>query len=184
MSELPIVHAHKPHEHEELALIALRATPYHEGHQLYTLIAVGGQNERPLSVDGSVLFFTDPKTAAEALKLDPSMSQLGPVPEQVESVCDLAEALYLVNSQDKDGQGALLDCLLILDDLVRATRLHMPERYQALLTELTARLTEGKQLKQIFSNASLRNHVEDALLWCVGAITVKARILTNYSGSK
>ena len=67
----------------------------------------------------------------------------------------MAEALYLVNSQDADPHGTLLDCLLILDDLVRATRLHMPERYQALLTELTARLTEGKQLKQIFSNSAL-----------------------------
>ena len=177
MSELPILHAHKPHEQEELALIALRATPYHEGYQLYTLLAVGGDNERPLTSDGGIVFFTDPKAAAKALKLDPSMSSLGPVPSHLESVCDVAEALYLVNSQDVDPHGALLDCLLILDDLVRATRLHMPERYQALLTELAARLTEGKALKQIFSNSALRHHVEDALLWCVGAVTVKVKIV-------
>ncbi len=176
MSELPILHA-KPHDHEELALIALRVTPYHEGYQLYTLLAVGSDNERPLTANGGIIFFTDPKAAAKALALDPSMSQLGPLPNHLESVCDLAEALYLVNSQDTDPHGTLLDCLLLLDDLVRATRLHMPERYQALLTELAARLTEGKQLKQIFSNASLRSHVEDALLWCVGAVTVKARIV-------
>ncbi len=177
MSELPILHATKPHTKEELALIALRVTPYHEGYQLYTLLAVGGDNERPLAANGSILFFTDPKTAAKALELDASMSGLGEPPTHLEVVCDLAEALYLVNSQDTDPHGTLLDCLLILDDLVRASRLHMPERYQALLTELTARLTEGKRLKDIFSNASLRNHVEDALLWCVGAVTVKARIV-------
>lgn len=180
MSELPILHANKPHQREELALIALRVTPYHEGYQLYTLLAVGGDNERPLTADGSIVFFQDPKAAAKALELDPSMSQLGlgPIPNHLESVCDLAEALYLVNSQDTDPHGTLLDCLLLLDDLVRATRLHMPERHQSLLTELTARLTEGKQLKVIFSNAALRHHVEDALLWCVGAITVKARIVS------
>ncbi len=176
MSELPILHA-KPHDHEELALVALRATPYHEGYQLYTLLAVGGDNERPLTADGSIIFFEDPKTASKALELDASMSALGPAPTHLEVVCDLAECLYLVNSQDTDPHGTLLDCLLILDDLVRATRLHMPERYQALLTELAARLTEGKQLKAIFSNPSLRHHVEDALLWCVGAVTVKARII-------
>ena len=179
MSELPILHAHKPHEQEELALIALRATPYHEGYQLYTLLAVGGDNERPLTSEGSILFFTNPKTAAQALNLDPSMSSLGSAPTHLESVCDIAEALYLVNSQDVDPHGTLLDCLLILDDLVRATRLHMPERYQALLTELAARLAEGKALKQIFSNSALRHHVEDALLWCLGAITVKAKIISG-----
>ncbi len=178
MSELPILHAHKPHDREELALVAFRVTPYQEGPQLYTLLAVGGENERPLTADGSIVFFTQPKDAPRALELDASMSQLGPAPTEVESVCDIAESLYLVNSQNADPHGTLLDCLLILDDMVRTTRLHMPERYQALLTELTARLTEGKQLKVIFSNAALRHHVEDALLWCVGAVTVKARILT------
>src|ERR1041385_2403063 len=170
MSELPILHSHKAHGRDELALIALRATPYHEGYQLYTLLAVGGDNERPLTSDGAVVFFTDPKQATNALALDSTMSSLGPAPTHLEAVCDVAEALYLVNSQDVDPHGTLLDCLLILDDLVRATRLHMPERYQALLTELTARLAEGKQLKVIFSNAALRRHVEDALLWCVGAV--------------
>jgi hypothetical protein len=157
----------------------LRLTPYHEGLQLYTLLAVGGGNERPLSAEGSIVFFRRPEQADNALKLDPSMSQLGQAPHEVESICDVAQSLYLVNSQDSDPSGVLLDCLLMLDDLVRATHLHMPERYQAILTELAARLTEGKQLKQIFPNASLRSHVEDALLWCVGALAVKARILED-----
>jgi hypothetical protein len=177
MSELHIVHPQKPHAHEELALIALRLTPYHSGPQLYTLLAVGGENERPLTADGSIVFFRSPEHAEAALKLDATMSKLGSPPAEVASACDVAEALYLVNSQDADPQGTILDCLLILDDLVRASRLHMPERYQGILTELAARLMEGQQLKQIFSNASLRNHVEDALLWCVGAIVVKARVV-------
>ena len=177
MSELHIIRPHKPHAHEELALIALRLTPYHAGPQLYTLLAVGGDNERPLTADGSIVFFRSPEQAETALKLDSTMSKLGPIPAQVESVGDVAEALYLVNSQDADSHGTVLDCLLIFDDLVRATRLHMPERYQGILTELAARLTEGQQLKQIFSNTSLRSHVEDALLWCVGAIVVKARVV-------
>lgn len=177
MAELNVLHSHKPHHHEELALIAVRVTPYHEGPQLYTLLAVGGDNERPLCADGSLLFFRKPEDAAAAVKLDPSMARLGTPPTEVESQCNIAEALYLVNSQDADTHGTVLDCLLILDDLVRATRLHMPERYQGILTELAARLTEGRQLKQIFSNASLRDHVEDALLWCVGAIAVKMRIV-------
>jgi len=177
MSDLPILHAHRPHDHEELALIGLRLTPYYEGPQFYTVLAVGGENERPLTAENSIVFFRRPEQVDIALHLDDSLSQLQPAPRQVDSICDVAQSLYLVNSQDADPGGVLLDCLLILDDLVRATRLHMPERYQAILTELTGRLTEGKQLKQIFVSASLRSHVEDALLWCVGAVIVKARIL-------
>ena len=55
----------------------------------------------------------------------------------------------------------------------------MPERYQGILTELAARLTEGQSLKKVFTSEALRHHVEDALLWCVGAIAMKARMLTS-----
>jgi len=178
MSDLTVLHSHKPHGHEELVLIALRVTPYHDGPQFYTLLAVGGENERPLTADGSILFFKRPEQAEAILKLDASMSQLGPAPQEVESLCDAAEALYLVNSQDSDPNGVLLDCLMIFDDLVRAAQINMPERYQGILTELTARLTEGKQLGAVFVNPSLRSHVEDALLWCVGAVVVKARVIS------
>ena len=178
MPELHILHSARPHDHEELALIGFRVTPHHEASQLYTLLAVGGQNERPLTANGSIIFFTRPELADDALRLDPSMAGLGPAPHDVESICDVAEALYLVNSQEADKNGTVLDCLLIFDDMVRATRLHMPERYQGILTELAARLTEGQRMGSIFSNPSLRNHVEDALLWCIGAIMVKARIVS------
>ena len=41
----------------------------------------------------------------------------------------------IVNSQETDPDGAILECLLVFDDIVRATKLHMPDRYQGLLTE-------------------------------------------------
>jgi hypothetical protein len=97
----------------------------------------------------------------------------------METFCDVAEALHLVNSGDADPDGVILECLLVFDDLVRATRLHMPDRYQGLLTELTARLTERAQLRTIFSSPALREHVEDALLWCIGAIAAKSKIVED-----
>ncbi len=178
MSELPILHPHQRH-HEELILVGFRVDAGHEGPQFYTLVAVGGENERPITADGRVLFFTRPQLADKALALDASLSRLGPAPEEIETFCDVAEALHRVNSQNVDPDGVILDCLLVFDDLVRATKLHMPDRYQGILTELAARLTEGAQLRNIFTSSALREHVEDALLWCVGAVTVKARIITE-----
>jgi hypothetical protein len=179
MSELPILSSRSNHAHEEPILLGVRLDAQHDGPQLYTVLAVGGENERPLAEDTRILFFPSPALAVKAMPLDPSFAKLGPPPSEVESFCDVAEALHLINSQDADPDGVVLDCLLIFDDLVRATRLHMPDRYQGLLTELAARLTEGTPLGKIFSNRALREHVEDALLWCVGAIAVKSRIVTE-----
>ncbi len=179
MAKLPILHPQSREPKEELVLVGFRVDGHHDGPQFYTLLAVGGENERPITADGRLVFFTHLGLTAKALALDPSMAKLGPPPTEIETFCDVAEAFYLVNSQNADLDGIVLDCLLIFDDLVRATKLHMPDRYQGLLTELAARLTERKLLRDIFTNPSLREHVEDALLWCVGAITVKGRLLSE-----
>ena len=140
---------------------------------------MGGHDERPPTADGRLLFFARPELGAKALAMDASLAHLGPAPQELETFCDVAEALHLVNSKDADPDGVVLECLLVFDDLVRTTRLHMPDRYQGLLTELAGRLTEGKQLREIFTSHSLREHVEDALLWCIGAITVKTRMIAD-----
>jgi len=176
---MPALHviSSRPPQHQELVLLGVRLDAQHDGPQFYTLLAVGGDNERPIMEDGRLLFFTRPELAGKALALDPNLSQLGPAPQEIETFCDVAQALHLVNSQDADPEGVILECLLVFDDLVRATQLHMPDRYQGLLTELTARLTERARLRDIFSSHQLREHVEDALLWCIGAIAAKSRML-------
>lgn len=179
MPDLPILNASESRRHEELAMAGFRLDPSHEGPQFYTLLAVGGDNERPLTSDGRIIFFVRPTLVHKALAMDKSLAELGTPPRDVETICDVAQTLYLVNSEDEDPDGVVLDCLLIFDDLVRATQISMPERYQGILTELAARLTEGQSLKKIFTSEALRGHVEDALLWCVGAVTMKAKILTS-----
>jgi hypothetical protein len=176
MSQLPIVSSQQ--RHEELVLVGFRLDGGHDGPQLYTLLVVGGDDERPLMADGRLLFFTQPELATQALALDSDLARLGPAPHEIETFCDVAEALHLINSQNDDPDGVILDCLLVCDDLVRATKLHMPDRYQGLLTELTARLTERAPLGKIFASHFLREHVEDAMLWCIGAIAVKARMIS------
>jgi hypothetical protein len=179
MSELPILPRREPQHPEELVLVGFRVDAGHDGPEFYTMLAVGGENERPLVAGGRLVFFTRPELGAKGLALDDDLTKLGPAPQDMETFCDVAQALHLVNSQDADPDGVVLECLLVFDDLVRATRLHMPERYQGLLTELTARLTEGISLTKIFTSHFLREHVEDALLWCIGAITAKAAMIAS-----
>ena len=178
MSKLPILPSQQQLP-QELVLVGFRLDGEHDGPEFYTLLSVGGHNERPIMAGGRLLFFTRPELAAKALALDAELAKLAPPPMEVETFCDVAEALHLINSQSVDSDAVVLDCLLMFDDLVRATRLHMPDRYQGLLTELTARLTEGKQLAAIFISHFLREHVEDALLWCIGAVAVKSRMISE-----
>jgi len=178
MSKLPVLPS-QGQSHQELVLVGFRLDGEHDGPQFYTLLSVGGDYERPITASGRLLFFTRPELATTALALDTELAKLAPPPTEVETFCDVAEALHLVNSQNVDSDAVVLDCLMIFDDLVRATRIHMPDRYQGLLTELTARLTEGKQLGNIFTSHFLREHVEDALLWCIGAIAAKSRMISE-----
>src|SRR5579862_169835 len=178
MPQLPILNTRSQHA-EELVLVGFRLDPRHDSAQFYTLLAEGGENERPLTADGALIFFSRPELAGKALALDSELSKLGPPPPEMDTFCDIAQTLHLVNAQDADPEGVILECLLVFDDLVRATRLHMPDRYQGLLTELAARLTERTPLRAIFRSHALREHVEDALLWCIGAMAAKSRLLTD-----
>lgn len=178
MSDLPILPAKSPlTAQEEPVLVGFRIDPSHEGPQFYSVFAIGGDDERPLMVDGRILFFARSELAAKALLLDGTTAHLKLPLDGVEMLCDIAQTLFLVNSADADWDGIILDTLHLFDDMVRSTRLNMPERYQSVLTEMADHLGKGASLKNIFTSDSLRHHVEDALLWCVGAIAVKATML-------
>ena len=84
MSELPILPSGSKHPHEELILVALRLDAQHDGPQFYTLLSVGGTDERPLVADGRLLFFTRRQLAGKALAEDPTLAGLGPPPEEIE----------------------------------------------------------------------------------------------------
>jgi hypothetical protein len=171
----------QPPDPEELYLAGFRIDPNAEGPQFYTLFAMGGENERPITTVGDrVVFFTRPELAAKALEIgDPSMSELGAPPERLGVLCDVAQTMYLVNSESVDPDHTILDCLEVLDDLVRATRLNMPPPYQEALTNLMEHLLKTHTYGEFLREHGGRERLEDALLWCVGAVTMKAKMITE-----
>ncbi len=178
MTDLPILQ--KPAT-EDLYLVGFRIDPSAEGPQFYTLFAFGGENERPITTVGDrVVFFSRPELAQSALDIgDPTMQALGAPPEDLDMLCDVAQALYLVNSESSDAERIILDCLEVLDDLVRATRLSMPPPFQQALSELTEHLTRTHNYGEFLRDSGTRERLEDALLWCVGAVTMKSSLLTD-----
>ncbi len=164
---------------EGLYLVGFRLDPEHEGPQFYTVFALEGDNERPITRQGRVVFFTHASRSADALELaDVSMRLLGPAPTELEMLCDVAQAMHLANAGDIDEDGVLLDCIACLDDLVRAAEINAPAEAMAVLSVLSERLMENPNFGAWLSEQGLdRERIEDALMWCVGAVAVKSRFV-------
>lgn len=122
------------------------------------------------------MFFTRPELAAKALQLGDERMRGLAIPEDLEMLCDVAQTLYLVNAEDRDEERVILDCLEVFDDLLRATRLSVPRAYQEALGEFSEHLSRGREYGE-FLREGKREQVEDALLWCVGAITMKGKMV-------
>ncbi len=164
---------------EALYLVGFRLDPESEGPQFYTLFVLESENDRPLVSDGRVVFFTRPEKAAAALKLSTNdMSRLGPAPKELEIFCDIAEALHIANAQDEDADGTLLETIAVFDDLIRAIQINVPAQYMSVLSALSERLASAPEFATMLAETGLdRETIEDAIMWCVGAVAVKSRWL-------
>ena len=166
---------------EDLYLVGFRLDPDAEGPQFYTLFAFGGDNDRPITTVGDrVVFFARPELSQKALEIgDPSMQALGEIPEDLDMLCDIAQTMYLVNAESEDPDKIIVDCLDVIDDLVRATRLNMPPLYQEALQNLMEHLQRTHLYGEFLRDEGSRERLEDALLWCIGAITMKSTLLAE-----
>jgi len=162
---------------EALYLVGFRLDPEAEGPQFYTLFVLESENDRPLIATRRVIFFAEPKLAAEALQLSENdMSRLGPAPSELEIFCDVAEALHIANAQDADSNGILLETIALFDDLIRAIAINVPAQYMSVLSALSERLATTPEFATMLAETGLdRETIEDALMWCVGAVAVKSR---------
>ncbi len=161
---------------KELYLIGFRVDPNAEGPQFYTLIGSEGDSEQPITRNGRVLFFRQPGDALKALAAsDNGFRDVRPVPTELELLCDVGEALYVANQEDEDADGSLFELIAVFDDLLQAVKLNVPAEYSSVLGGVATRLGESQEFASFLSGSGLtREKLEDALLWCVGAVTAKS----------
>jgi hypothetical protein len=160
----------------ELYLIGFRMDPDVEGPQFYTLIGAEGESERPITRGGRVLFFRKPADALKALSAsDNGFREIRPAPTELELLCDISGALYVANAESEDADGVLFEMIAVFDDLLRAVKLNVPAEYTAVLRAMAERLGENPEFASLLKESGLtRDQLEDALMWCVGAVAVKS----------
>jgi hypothetical protein len=159
----------------ELYLIGFRLDPSAEGPQFFTLMGSDGEDERPIACGGRVLFFRRPSQAARALaSCDNGFREVRPVPRELELLCEVGGALHVANQQDEDSDGVLFELIAVFDDLLRAVKLAPPPEFAAVLAGVAARLCESPEFASYLqASGQPRERLEDALLWCLGAVMAK-----------
>jgi hypothetical protein len=172
----PLVELPPKNPDRELYLIGFRFDPAAESPQFYTLIGSEGEEERPITRGDRILFFRKPRDAARALAAcENGFRHVRPVPAELELLCDVGGAMHVANQEDEDGDGLLFEVIAVFDDLLRAIQLTPPAQFTQVLAGVAERLTESPEFASyLAATETARERLEDALLWCVGAIMVKS----------
>jgi hypothetical protein len=167
-----------PADEEILLLVGFRLDPDREDPEVYTLI-LEDEKDRPLVANDQILFFNKPELAPGALELsDPDFKRHGPPPKEVDLVCDVAECLYLITSENADPSATIINALNIIFDLVQATKLPMPAEYKRALYTFADHLTFHREFSDFANQPDMtRSILRDGILWCIGAVVSKARLL-------
>ena len=74
-----------------------------------------------------------------------------------------------------DAQALVPPYPLLYDDLIRAAQINVPAQYMAALSAVSERLSTRPEFASMLAETGLdRETLEDALMWCVGAVAVKS----------
>ncbi len=97
-------------------------------------------------------------------------------PREVALTCDVAELLYVIAHGDRNANA--VNSLNALLDLVAATQLAMPREHRRALHALADHLTFDHAAAKLFAQGDVtRLAAQDAVLWALGAVTARARVI-------
>jgi hypothetical protein len=93
--------------------------------------------------------------------------------------CDIAQALHHLSAGGIDTSASVVDAVNVLLDLVKACDTKMVDSRRRALYAIADYTTKSKDLTKYLEEDGDHSSRElvDAVLWCVGAVVVKARIL-------
>jgi hypothetical protein len=160
-------------------LLAIGIDPDISTPELYGAIHEG-EADVPLMVDGRLAFFTDPARAPELIRQHGGALASDKMDVEKPSFwCDVAKALHLLSAGGVDTTATLLDAVNVLLDLVEASGIKMIDSRRRALYAIADYCTTNKDITKYLEEDGDHSSREliDAVLWCVGAVVVKARIV-------
>lgn len=160
-------------------LLAIGLDPDRTTPELYAAIHEGDVDV-PLMADERIVFFTDPERAPELIQ-----KYGGPWTHDAMDVanptlwCDVAQALHHLSAGGVDTSASVVDAVNVLLDLVKASGSRMIDSRRRALHAIADYCTTSKDLTKYLEEVGDHSSRElvDAVLWCVGAVVMKARIL-------
>jgi hypothetical protein len=167
-----------PPNYDELWVIGFRVDPDRENYDFLTVI-FSGDIDRPLTIDGYVIFFNKLDVLSETLELAaPEILQNLDISEFY--IVDIAMTIHLIHKGEIDDSVVIVESLNIIIDLVKAARWPMPNEYKSILYQAADHFTFSKDITAFFESQNVsRTQVLDAITWCIGAIVIKSKILTT-----
>ncbi|MDG3007387.1 hypothetical protein [Paludisphaera mucosa] len=171
--------AHDPAGPMDVALAGLRIDPDAEGPDLFAVMIFDpGGEDRPVLVDGRMAFVADPSRVGRVLeRTTPEIRSVATAPERIAVVCDLAAALYRVQSEDRDDGSLIVDAVNVLLDLVRGAGAEPPAELGRMLWLFAGHLADCDEFRTWFDDHRIpRRDVLDALVWCVGKVGTLMRV--------
>jgi hypothetical protein len=171
-------------EPEKVWLVGFRLNPDRDldeqGPEFYCLL-LERRDEGPVSSEGYTIFFKDINSAGTALRMDDdeTVGELTP-PTDVDYICDVADLLYLITSEDEkvDEEKVFLNCLNVAFDLVKSAGLPLPEDYKRVLYPLADYMTFDRDFDQFLRKSNVaRSQVHDGILWMMGAVVSRCKVI-------
>ena len=160
-------------------LLAIGLDPSKTAPDLYGVIHEG-ETDVPLMVDERIVFFTNPGQAPELIR-----TYGGPWIHDAMEVatptlwCDVAQTLHLLSAGGIDTSASVVDAVNVLLDLVKVSGAKLIDDRRRALHAIADYCTTNKDLTKYLEEVGDHSSRElvDAVLWCVGAVVMKARIL-------
>lgn len=160
-------------------LLAVALDPDRPTPELYGILHEA-EKDVPLMVDGRIVFFTDPARAPELIQKHGGAWVTDPIDVAKPSFwCDVAQALHFLSAGGIDTTASVVNAVNVLLDLVRATGIEIEDRRRKALYSIADYCTISKDLTKYLEEVGdySSDELVDAVLWCVGAVVVMARIL-------
>jgi len=157
-------------------MLGFRIQPDSEAPQFYCLISA--ESELPVTIANDVALFLHPEDAAAALRaagVDPD--SYDPLPSEPAVICDVAGALFRLESAPSDADAVILNCINTLLDCVKATDLNLSESSRQVLHAVADHLTFSRDVEAI--RVEERDSARDAILWIVGALAVRSCLVRS-----